>query len=66
MAKANVIRCVYDNSACIKLDEEDFRCCFSAGRDGRIKRMCRKFKESKDYSNRKELVRKAVENYFEE
>jgi hypothetical protein len=66
MAKANVIRCVYDKSPCIKLDEEYFRSCFTARKDGRIIRMCRKFKESKDYSNRKALVKKAVENYREE
>jgi len=60
MAKANLIRCVYDGSACISLNEEDFRSCILVGRDGRIRRMCRKFKESKDYSTRKEMARAVV------
>jgi len=60
-----VVRCVYDGSACIKIDEEGFRYCWGARTDGRITTMCRKFKESKHYANRKELVRNAIRNYKE-
>jgi hypothetical protein len=55
----SVLRCVYRDSACIRV-VEGFRSCFVAGVDGRIRRMCPKFKESSDYPFRKDLVRKAV------
>lgn len=55
----SVLGCVYDGSACIRVDE-GFRSCFVAGVDGRIRRMCPKFKESPDYPFRKDLIRKLV------
>lgn len=58
--KENAVRCVYDGSPCVKLDEESFPCCIIVGRDGRIRRMCRKFKESKDYATRKDMAARAI------
>jgi hypothetical protein len=56
----SVLGCVYGDSACIRVDEGD-RVCLTAGMDGRIRRMCPKFKESPDYPFRKERVRALLE-----
>jgi hypothetical protein len=65
----SVLGCVYNDSACVRVREDfdvdleksvSYRACVDFGVDGRIRRMCPKFKESADFPYRKDLVRKAL------